>query len=432
MTYQESIEYLFTAMPSFQVVGGDAYKPGLERIESFCGVLDNPQCRYRVLHVAGTNGKGSTSHMLASVLESAGYRVGLFTSPHLRDFRERMRVDGEMISEGEVVAFVEHNRTEMERLGLSFFEMTAAMAFDYFARSEVDVAVIETGLGGRLDATNIVTPELSIITNIGLDHMQYLGSTLSAIAGEKAGIIKSGRPVIIGERGDEYDQIFEQKALEMGSTIRFAEDSYRFISCEVVGDNQRVVLSNFVTGSKESFELALMGEYQRHNLITLLTAIDEINRSTDIEISSIAVEQGLVSLSLTSTLRGRWQRIGEEPLTVCDTGHNSHGLREVARQLSHQSYRELYCVLGFARDKAVSEILKFFPSDANFILTRASIDRAMDTEAVAEIARSLNLHFEIVEGVNDALRRARERATPDDMIYVGGSTFVVAELDLTE
>ncbi len=424
MDYKESIEYLFTAMPSFQNVGGDAYKPGLERIESFCEMLGDPQRSYRVIHVAGTNGKGSTSHMLASVLESAGYRVGLFTSPHLHDFRERMRVDGVMISEGEVVEFVELNREAMERCGLSFFEMTAAMAFDYFARSKVDVAVIETGLGGRLDATNIVEPELSVITNIGLDHMQYLGSSIAEIAAEKAGIIKQNRAVVIGERGEESDLVFEAKALDMGSRLVFAEDRYQYVSSSVEGDRQRIELT------EGDYTLSLMGEYQRHNLITMLTAVDLINELTDLTISKEALIKGLVSPSLTSTLRGRWQVIGRDPLTVCDTGHNSHGLREVARQLSHQSYRQLYCVLGFARDKDVEQILSYFPADAYFIFTRASIDRALETDSIEEIAREKGLRYEVIKRVGLAVERARELADRDDMIYVGGSTFVVAELDL--
>lgn len=430
MNYEESIEYLFMAMPSFQNVGGDVYKPGLERIEAFCEALGNPQSSYRVIHVAGTNGKGSTSHMLASVMESAGYRVGLFTSPHLHDFRERMRVDGEMISENEVVGFVAQNREVMEQLRLSFFEMTAAMAFDYFARSKVDVAVVETGLGGRLDATNIVMPEVSVITNIGLDHMQYLGSTLEAIAAEKAGIIKSRRSVVVGERDDEYNHVFEAKATEMDSPIIFAEDRYRFLSSQVMDDMQSIEIHDLERGVCVAYLLRLMGEYQRHNLITMLATRDVINDSTDLKISTDAVIKGLSTPKLTATLRGRWQRLATDPLIVCDTGHNSHGLREVARQLSHQRYQKLYCVLGFAKDKAVEEILSFFPTDAHFILTRASIDRALEIENIETIARRMKLDFETADSVVEALSRAKKIATSEDMIYIGGSTFVVAELEL--
>ncbi len=425
MDYKGCLEYLFSAMPSFQNVGGDAYKPGLERIENFCAELGNPHRSYRVIHIAGTNGKGSTSHMLASVLQSAGYRVGLFTSPHLKDFRERMRVDGKMISEVDVVGFVERYRAAMEQYGLSFFEMTAAMAFDHFSREGVDIAVIETGLGGRLDATNIVDPELSIITNIDLDHTQYLGSTKSAIAAEKGGIIKRGRPVVIGDKDVESCDIFINIAADRESSISFAEDIYEVVSSVEYADYQRVGVKSREGGGCETFYLDLIGEYQRRNIITLLAALRHLP-----DITADHIKSGLKSVMSSTSLRGRWQRISTNPFIVCDTGHNRHGLLEVTRQIAHQQYDQLYCVLGFANDKDVRSIIPLFPSEAHFIFTMAKGQRSLDLDSIRVIAEDLNLDCEFVADIPSALLRARSLATPKDMIYVGGSTFVVAELDL--
>ncbi len=409
-------------MPSFQNVGGDAYKPGLERIESFCKLLGEPHLSYPTIHIAGTNGKGSTSNMLASVLHSSGYRVGLFTSPHLRDFRERMRVDGEMISESEVVEFVATHREEMERMGLSFFEMTAAMAFDFFARQGVDVAVIECGLGGRLDATNIVLPELSIITNIGLDHTQYLGDSLPKIAAEKGGIIKPNRDVVIGERGVEYTDVFVEIARERGCEILFAEDHYQYVSHEQSSDYQIVTLD------KCTFKLDLQGEYQQRNLVTLLTAVERLNQIGRFKIDQDSLQRGLSSVMSQMRLEGRWQRLSTNPLTICDTGHNTHGLMEVAAQLKRQSYRELYCVIGLSRDKDLRHILQLFPSDAHFIFTRPKVERAFTGEEIAVVAQELGLRCEVVPNVREAMQKAQKIATSDDLIFVGGSNFVVAEI----
>ncbi|MFI3288962.1 MAG: folylpolyglutamate synthase/dihydrofolate synthase family protein [Rikenellaceae bacterium] len=429
MNYTQTTEYLFSAMPSFQNVGGSAYKPGLERIEAFCKLLGDPHKSYPVIHVAGTNGKGSTSHMLASVLQSAGYRVGLFTSPHLRDFRERMRIGADMISKEDVVDFVASHRDEMEQLNLSFFEMTAAMAFDFFARSNVDIAVVETGLGGRLDATNIIDPELSIITNIGIDHTQYLGTTLPEIAAEKAGIIKCARAVVVGERVEEYRSVMEQKAADMGSDLVYATDSRAVTGVEYRADRQLVTLN--CRGEERVYSLDLMGAYQTHNLMTLLSAIDVINAKEEIkiEISQEAIDRGLNSVMVSTSLCGRWQTISESPKIICDTGHNSHGLREVTRQLAMQQYSKLYCVLGFARDKNLREILPLFPKDCHFIFTRAKVERAFTTAEIAEVARDLGLEFNLVDGVVEALAFARSSAKEaTDLIFIGGSNFVIAEV----
>ncbi len=432
MNYIETTEYLFSAMPSFQNVGGAAYKPGLERIRAFCERLGNPHKAYCVIHIAGTNGKGSTSHMLASILAASGYRVGLFTSPHLRDFRERIRVDGEMISRDEVVAFVDERRGEMESLQLSFFEMTAAMAFDHFARCEVDVAVVETGLGGRLDATNIVEPAISVITNIGIHHTQYLGSTISQIAAEKAGIIKRGVAVVVGERDAESTEVFERVGGEMGARVVFAENLYRVVGVEEYATHQCIELFDCDDETQVSYDLDLRGEYQRKNIVTALAAIDTINRDKFIalEASQRAIEQGLRGVVASTSLIGRWQQIGTCPTIICDTGHNDHGVREVTRQLSRQEYTQLYCVVGFARDKDLRKILPLFPDGANFIFTKAAVERAYDTTEIANVAEELGLKFEIVEGVCDALQSAKMRASEADMIFVGGSTFVVAEVEL--
>ncbi len=420
-------------MPSFQNVGGAAYKPGLQRIMSFCERLSNPHKAAPVLHIAGTNGKGSTSHILASVLSAAGYKVGLFTSPHLQDFRERIRVGGEMISEEEVVEFVAKWRDEMEKLQLSFFEMTAAMAFDHFARCEVDVMVIETGLGGRLDATNVVTPALCVITNIAIEHTQYLGSTKPEIAAEKGGIIKRSAPTIIGERDEETDPIFTKRGEEVGTRVIFAQDLYRVEAIEEMALHQRITLRDIEDESSVSYDLDLKGDYQQKNIVTALAAIDTLNNDNFIplQISQLAIERGIASVTESTSLSGRWQQLGTQPTIICDTGHNDHGIREVAKQLSRQSYERLYCVVGFARDKDLRKIIAHFPAESNFIFTRAKVERAFRVEEIAEVAEEMGVKYECVESVRDAIQRARERAAAGDMIFIGGSNFVVAEIELS-
>ncbi len=430
MNYTETTDYLFTSMPSFQNVGGSAYKPGLERMMALCEALGHPERQYPVIHIAGTNGKGSTSHILASLLQSAGYRVGLFTSPHLRDFRERMRINAEMIGEREVVEFVAKNRAVMEQLQLSFFEMSAGMAFDHFARGGVEIAIIETGLGGRLDATNVVHPLLSIITNIGIDHTQYLGDTIAKIAAEKAGIIKRGATTIIGEACAESADVFEAKGREVAAPIIYAQERCELARSQQLADHQRITLRDKHTRNERAFTLDLMGEYQYKNLIAAITAIDYINANSSFTIGDKAIEDGLAKVMEQTGLRGRWQRLSTAPLVVCDTGHNIHGVKEVARQLAHQKYSTLYCVLGFARDKDIRAMLSLFPREAHYILTSPHVDRAADTATLLSIATEMGLSCEVVEGVSRALDHALEIAQHDDMIFVGGSNFVVAEIDL--
>ena len=428
MNYTETIDYLFSSMPSFQQVGGDAYKPGLERISEFCRSIGNPQRNYFVIHIAGTNGKGSISNMLAAVLQQAGYQTGLFTSPHLTDFRERIRVNGEMIPKQKVVNFVDRYRSDMERLQLSFFEMTAAMAFDYFAQSDVEVAVIETGLGGRLDATNVVQPILSIITNIGLEHTEYLGDSLPKIAREKGGIIKKCTPVVVGEKNANYSLVLEEIAQDRRSEITYAEEAFSLGECGFEGDKQVVTMTRMRDGYPYQLRLDLLGEYQRKNLVTVATALDILHESTPLSISRRAFVEGVRDVSSLTSFRGRWQVLSSKPLIVCDTAHNEHGVTEIAEQLKARTNSgRLFCVVGFCGDKDFSKMLAMMPSDAHYIFTQASIRRAASLEQIAEVASSLNLDFETAPTVAEALAKAHEQLADEDMLFIGGSTFVVAE-----
>ena len=416
-------------MPSFQRVGGDAYKPGLERIASFCQHIGNPQRNYYTIHVAGTNGKGSVSHMLASILREAGYRTGLFTSPHLTDFRERIRVDGEMIPKQKVVNFVDKHQDKMKELDLSFFEMTAAMAFDYFDQSDVEVAIIETGLGGRLDATNIITPILSVITNIGLEHTEFLGDSIAKIAAEKAGIIKKSIPVVVGESSEQYNGVIEARAEELGSKVIYAEEEFLLLGVEHFDNyNQHFSVERKRDGRVYELDIDLLGDYQRHNIITACAAADYLAEKTPLTISRRAFREGIASAAANTGLMGRWQLLAREPYTVCDTGHNCHGMRYVAQQLEALECDRLFCVMGFAKDKALEDIMALLPKRAHYIFTRASIDRARAVEDIAAVADKLGLDYECVDTVPAAVERAKALALPADAIFIGGSNFVVAEI----
>ena len=428
MNYTETLDYLFSSMPSFQQVGGDAYKPGLERIAEFCRAIGNPQRNYFVIHIAGTNGKGSVSNMLAAVLQQAGYQTGLFTSPHLTDFRERIRVNGEMISKQKVVNFVDRYKSEMERLQLSFFEMTTAMAFDYFAQSDVEVAVIETGLGGRLDATNIVQPILSVITNIGLEHTEFLGNSLPKIAREKGGIIKKCTPVVVGEKNPNYHLVLDEIASDMRSEITYANEAFTLGECGFEGSKQVITLNRTRDGYPYQLRLDLLGEYQRQNLTTVATALDILHESTPLSISRRAFVEGVRDVTQLTSFRGRWQVLSQKPLVMCDTAHNEHGITEVAKQLQKRTNSgKLICVLGFCEDKDFSKMLSLLPKDAHYIFTQASIRRAATTEAIAKAALSLNLDYEVTPTVAEAISTAQQQLSEEDMLFIGGSTFVVAE-----
>ena len=429
MNYTETLDYLFSSMPSFQQVGGDAYKPGLERITEFCRSIGNPQRNYFVVHIAGTNGKGSVSNMLAAVLQQAGYQTGLFTSPHLTDFRERIRVNGEMISKQKVVNFVDRYRAEMEQLQLSFFEMTTAMAFDYFAQSDVEVAIIETGLGGRLDATNIVQPIISVITNIGLEHTEYLGDSLPKIAREKGGIIKKCTPVVVGEKNTNYNLVLEEIAADLRSDIIYADEAFALGECGFEDGKQVVTMTRVRDGYPYRLRLDLLGEYQRRNLATVATVLDVLHESTPLSISRRAFVEGVRDVVGLTSFRGRWQVLSQEPLVVCDTAHNEHGIAEVAKQLQERTNSgKLLCVMGFCGDKDFARMLALMPSDAHYIFTQASIRRAASLEKIAEVASALNLDYELAPTVEEALAKAKELLAEDDMLFIGGSTFVVAEV----
>lgn len=429
MNYSETIDFLFSSLRSFQDVGAEAYKPGLERITEFCKKLGNPQRNYFVIHIAGTNGKGSVAHMVASILQQAGYQTGLFTSPHLVDFRERIRVNGEMISKQKVVNFVDKHRQDIDDLGLSFFEMTAGMAFDYFAQSDVEVAVIETGLGGRLDATNIVIPILSVITNIGLEHTEFLGDSLPKIAREKGGIIKKCVPVIVGEKNPAYNLVLEEIAQDMQTQVIYAEDVFR---CSRQYFENKVQTFEMIRVRDEQpyvISTSLMGEYQRQNVTIACAVTDILHHSTPLSISRRAFIEGIRTAAETTSLKGRWEIVSSSPLTVCDTGHNAHGIAKVAEQLKKRTNEgKLYCVMGFCRDKNIAEMLGAMPHDAKYIFAQAPSRRAATVDEIGEIASSLGLDFTLAPSVAEAARKAAEQAGEKDMIYIGGSTFVVAEI----
>ncbi len=428
MTYRQTLDFLYGSLPVFQHIGGAAYKEGLDNITALAEHLGNPQRRFRSVHVAGTNGKGSVSHMTAAVLTAAGYRTGLFTSPHLHDFRERVRVDGAMMPEEAVVEFVEKNRAAIDRIGPSFFEITTAIAFDWFARQQVDVAVIEVGMGGRLDSTNIIRPLASVITNIGLDHTQFLGDTLEKIAGEKAGIIKPDTPVVVGESVIDTQLTFIARAKSCHAPILFADQCYRVEEALQRDGRQVFTIENRQDGNRISLESDLLGSYQRSNIVTVLTLLDVLNGSGRLRIRPGDVRRGLAAAGRSTGLAGRWQVLATEPLTVCDTGHNAHGLAEVVAQIRKQDYRNLYMVMGFVADKDLDAVLPLLPPEAHYVFTRAGIARALDEKELAARAARFGLQGETAPTVADALRIARAKAGPGDMIFIGGSTFVVAEI----
>lgn len=428
MNYTETIDYLFTSLPTFQQDGALAYKPGLERVSEFCRKIGNPQRSYFVIHVAGTNGKGSVSNMLASVLQQAGYQVGLYTSPHLTDFRERIRINGEMISKQKVVNFVSKHRKDMEECELSFFEMTTAMAFDYFAQNDVEVAVIETGLGGRLDATNIVIPAVSVITNVGLEHTDLLGDSLPKIAREKGGIIKKSIPVVVGEKNSAYNLVIEDIAADRRSTVIYAEQAFECHRQQREGDMQVFDMIRTRDNQQYTLRIPLLGEYQRQNVATVCAVADYLHENTPLSISRRAFVEGLRDTTLTTGFRGRWQRLSTDPTVICDTAHNPHGIRLVAAQLEGIKEGKLYCVMGFCEDKNITEMLSYMPKDAHYIFTRAESRRAATAESIADIASALGLDFEYQPTVATAVERAKSLMTSSDTLFVGGSTFVVAEI----
>lgn len=427
MNYSQTLDFLFTSLPSFETTGASGYKPGLEHITEFCRHMGNPQRNFFTIHVAGTNGKGSVSHIIASVLQQAGYHTGLYTSPHLQDFRERIKVDGEMIPKQKVVNFVNKHHDKMVALNLSFFEMATAMAFDYFAQSDVEVAVIETGLGGRLDATNVIQPLLSIVTNIGLEHTDLLGDTIQKIAAEKAGIIKKSIPIILGESDNRYNPVFEEISAANKSRVIYAEHEIVLKEHSVKEEQQEFILHRIRDGHHFRVELDLMGNYQCHNILTATAAIDYLHEETPLTISRRAFLMGVSHAAENTSLRGRWQKLSDKPLTICDTGHNAHGLKFVAEQLANGNYKHLYCVMGFVKDKDLAHILPLLPHQAHYIFTQAQTPRALPAAELQKKAAIYGIEGECIDHVKDALEKAQSLAQEDDMIFIGGSTYVVGE-----
>ena len=404
MNYQDTVSWMFQQLPMYQNKGKSAFKKDLSNTLKLSGQLNKPQDRFKSIHVAGTNGKGSTSHMLASVLQEAGYRVGLYTSPHLKDFRERIRINGKTVSKQFVIGFIRRNKSFLVENNLSFFEMTVGMSFDYFAKQKVDVAVIEVGLGGRLDSTNIITPDLSIITNIGFDHTQFLGDTLEEIANEKAGIIKKNIPVVIGETHSKTKAVFRAKAIETDSEIFFADQ----------------LIENIL-------ECDLKGTYQRHNIKTVIQSV-KVLRDSGYKISNADLKTGLHNVVNTTGLKGRWQVLDTQPMIVCDTAHNKEGLTYVLQQLQSIVYTKLHIVFGVVNDKDLSSIIPLLPQNATYYFSKPNVQRGLDAEVLKNSFAKSGLIGKSYKSVNEALNSAKAMASNDDLIYVGGSTFVVAEI----
>jgi dihydrofolate synthase/folylpolyglutamate synthase len=409
MNYQETTNWMFNQLPMYQLQGASAYKKDLTNVNLLADHLDNPHKKIKCIHVAGTNGKGSTSHMLASILQEAGYKVGLYTSPHLKDFRERIKINGIEISEAFVCEFIEQHKTFFESNDMSFFEMSVGLAFDYFSKEKVDIAIIEVGLGGRLDATNIITPLVSVITNIGIDHVQFLGNTLESIATEKAGIIKPEIPVVIGEYTPETKTVFLATAAANKAEIYFASD---LIS--------------------ETNPSDLLGDYQTHNKKTVVQTLKILNEQTNFKVNAENIKSGLLHVVKNTGLLGRWQQLGENPKVICDTAHNKNGLEIVLNQIQKETFDHLHIVLGVVNDKELDEVLPLFPKNTTYYFCKPNIPRGLDASLLQEKALQFSLTGNTYNSVSEAYRAAKNNSTKDDFIYIGGSTFVVAELPLNK
>ena len=405
MNYPETLEWMFNKLPMYQTQGATAYRKDITNTVLLAEHLGHPEKQLRCIHVAGTNGKGSTSHLLASVLMEAGYKVGLYTSPHLKDYRERITINGETISEAYVVEFITKNKPFFETHNLSFFEMSVGLAFEYFANENIDIAVIEVGMGGRLDSTNIITPLISVITNIGLDHTQFLGDTLEAIAFEKAGIIKNNIPGVIGEHLAETKPVFTAKAKETHSEIYFASDSV-----------------------EKDYPCGLLGDYQFYNKKTVIQTLRVLQEKKLLQVSEDAIKNGFLNVITNTHLQGRWQQLGANPKIICDTAHNAHGLTVVMEQLKKEKYNHLHLVLGVVNDKKLDDILTLLPKNAKYYFCKPNISRGLEATVLQEKATTLGLKGTIYNSVSEAYEHSRKMAGVDDLIYIGGSTFVVAEI----
>lgn len=426
MTYEQALEYLYQQLPMFHRIGNSAFTKSLDNIIALTQALDNPQSHFKTVHVAGTNGKGSSSSMLAAVLQAAGYKTGLYTSPHLKDFTERIRVNGEMISKEKVARFTEQHKSLFEKIKPSFFEMTVALAFEHFKEEQVDVAIIEVGLGGRLDSTNIITPLVSLITNIGLDHQSLLGNTLQEIAAEKAGIIKPGVSAVVSLSQESVLAQFLEKSQKTGSPLFFADQEFR---ADPKGQQEHIALYDVYKGDHlilKDLELALLGKYQQQNLLGVLKTI-ELLQSQGFTITHDHIREGFKHLQTLTGLKGRWQVLSQEPLTICDTGHNVDGIRQVVEQL-WALQKPVHFVFGAVNDKDVSSILRLLPISYRYYFCQAQIPRALPVQELYEEAQFAGLKGKAYPTVEDAILAAKAHALPGDVIFIGGSTFVVAEI----
>lgn len=428
MTYEQTIAYLYEKLPVFHRIGKSAFKADLSNTIALCEHLDNPQHKFKTIHVAGTNGKGSTSHFLAAIFQSAGYKTGLYTSPHLKSFTERIRINGEPIPENRVVDFVKDNQNFIETLKPSFFELSVGMAFDYFAKENVDIAIIEVGLGGRLDSTNIITPILSVITNISFDHTDILGDTLPKIAFEKAGIIKQQVPIVISERNPETENVFIEKAKEENAPIYFASNEYRVIDSKLNDSSIDLEIIRIKDKLPLVITSQLMGNYQSKNIIGVLKAVDLLVENGSL-INSKNIEDGFAKVVDLTGLKGRWQTLSKSPKIICDTAHNVAGILQILENLRMSKYHQLWMILGFVSDKDISSILNLLPKEANYIFCQANIPRALPATELLSKAKGFGLSGVTVNEVNDAIEYAVSKCNEYDLIYVGGSTFVVAEIN---
>jgi len=427
MNYQQTLDYLYSKLPMFTRVGASAFKKDLTNTLIFCEALDNPQHKFKSIHVAGTNGKGSTSHMLAAVLQAQGYKTGLYTSPHLKDFRERIRINGKMISRKEVVAFVKSQQHLIAQIEPSFFEATVAMAFDHFAKHEVDIAIIEVGLGGRLDSTNIIQPEISVITNISMDHTNMLGNTLTEIAGEKAGIIKKNTPVIIGETESEAQRVFIAKAQAMNAPIVFADVHWKVHDFKI--KNSRLHLSVSLNNGifYPNLICDLTGTYQHKNILTVLETFVKLNEQGRYHVTEESIRTGLKQVKKLTGLQGRWQTLIKNPLVICDTGHNEAGIAEVIKNIHQTQYEKLHIVFGMVKDKDISKVLSMMPNDATYYFCQPDLERALEANLLQKQAATYQLFGDHYSSVSEAKKNAIAAASKNDLVFIGGSTFVVAE-----
>jgi dihydrofolate synthase/folylpolyglutamate synthase len=426
MNYQQTLDYLYLKLPMFTKVGISAFNKNLNNTIAFCEVLENPQHKFKSIHIGGTNGKGSTSHMIAAILQTAGYKTGLYTSPHLKDFRERIKINGEMISEDDVVSFVEQYQEAIEEISPSFFEATVGMAFHYFAQNKVDIAVIEVGLGGRLDSTNIISPEVSVITNIGLDHVNILGNTLQQIAVEKAGIIKPNTPIVIGEYLPETQNIFLEKAEKEKAKIVFAEDIYK-IDSKINRTSTTLGIKITDQNKDLDLELDLNGTYQLKNIKAVLEAVKILN-DKGFFITDKHIKTALKQVKTLTGFMGRWQTLQVTPLVICDTGHNEDGIKEVIKNINLTPHKKLHIVFGMVKDKDITKVLELMPKNATYYFCAPEIPRAKEVEDLAREAEQTGLKGKAYASVKEALSKAVDAASSEDLIFVGGSTFVVAEV----